>query len=58
MRAFVIRLLKARSGATAVEYGLIAGIFAVVVILAFGNFSTAMSNMFLYATNVMANAIQ
>ncbi|MFP5077382.1 Flp family type IVb pilin [Rhizobium sp. YIM 134829] len=56
MKALMNRLLKARSGATAVEYGLIGGLLAVVIIVAFGNFSTALTNMFTYITDVMANA--
>ncbi len=56
MKAILNRLLKARSGATALEYGLIGGIMAVVIIVAFGNFTTALTDMFTYITDVLANA--
>jgi pilus assembly protein Flp/PilA len=54
------RLLKDESGATASEYGLIAGLIAVALITAFVAFGSNLGNMFNYiageAVPVWANA--
>ena len=46
-----IRFLKDQSGATAIEYGLIAGLIAVVIIAAVTRVGTNLSNRF----NIIAN---
>lgn len=38
--------LRARQGATAVEYGLIVGIICMVMIVGFGIFTNSLSDMF------------
>jgi pilus assembly protein Flp/PilA len=40
--------MRNRRGATAVEYGLIAGLIAVAMIAGFGTFTSALTNMFGY----------
>lgn len=38
MKKYLVRFVKSDSGATAIEYGLIAGVMAVAIIAAFGLF--------------------
>jgi len=52
MNKFVLRLLKDNSGATAIEYGLIAAGISIAIILAVQNIGTAVKGMF----NSVANA--
>ena len=54
MNKLVLRFLKDNSGATAIEYGLIAAGIAVVIILAVQNTGTAAKGTF----NSVANALQ
>ena len=51
MKSIVARFLKDNSGATAIEYGLIAGLIGVVVIGAVTTVGTKVSNQF---TNIGA----
>jgi pilus assembly protein Flp/PilA len=46
MSKFVTRFLKDESGATAIEYGLIAALIAVVLIAAVTSLGTKLSNLF------------
>jgi pilus assembly protein Flp/PilA len=46
MRSFMIKLLKDESGATAIEYGLIAALIAVVIIGAIKAVGTNLSTVF------------
>ena len=46
MKNAVIRFLKDEEGATAIEYGLIAGLIAVVVITVLTNLGTGLGDMF------------
>jgi pilus assembly protein Flp/PilA len=51
MRKFVLRCLADRSGATAIEYGLIAGLIALAIIATVTSVGTALQATF---TNVAA----
>lgn len=46
MRNFITRFAKDESGATAIEYGLIAALIAVVIIVAVGAVGTKLSGTF------------
>jgi pilus assembly protein Flp/PilA len=46
MSKFVTRFLKDQSGATAIEYGLIAALVAVVLVVALGAMGTKLSGTF------------
>ena len=46
MSKFVTRFLKDQSGATAIEYGLIAALVAVVIVTAVGAMGTKLSSVF------------
>ena len=46
MSKFVTRFIKDESGATAIEYGLIAALIAVVLITALKSLSTALNGVF------------
>jgi len=53
MTKLVMQFLQDESGATAIEYGLIAALIAVVVITALGNIGTHLSTKFaVIATNL------
>lgn len=53
MTRYLKRLWKDRSGATAIEYGLIAALIAVIIIAAISLVGTDLSNMF----NTVANSL-
>ena len=53
MTRYLTRLWKDRSGATAIEYGLIAALIAVIIIAAISLVGTDLSNMF----NTVANSL-
>lgn len=53
MSKFVTRFVKDNSGATAIEYGLIAGLIAVVIITAVTTVGTNLSSKF----NTIATAL-
>jgi pilus assembly protein Flp/PilA len=55
MRAFK-RLIADESGATAIEYGLIAALIAVAIIAALNTLSGNLQNTFNYVSNQLANA--
>jgi pilus assembly protein Flp/PilA len=50
------KFLKDDSGATAIEYGLIAAIMAVALITGFGTLSGSLSNQMTYLANTMNDA--
>ena len=47
------RLIKARDGATAIEYGLISAIMAVALLSGFGAFSNALNTQFTYLAGLI-----
>jgi pilus assembly protein Flp/PilA len=51
MKSLVNRFLKDQSGATAIEYGLIAGLIGVVIITAVTTVGTKLSNQFTEIAN-------
>ena len=54
MRRFMNRFAKDESAATAIEYGLIAGLIAVVIITAVTSVGTSLTSKF----NAVASALQ
>ena len=46
MKKLVSRLVRDEEGATAIEYGIIAGVIAVALILVLVNFRTQLAGMF------------
>jgi len=54
--SFVQRFLKNESGATAVEYGLIAALIGVVIIAGAGALGTALNQKFVNIGNTVSNA--
>jgi len=58
MTKFVSRFMKDESGATAIEYGLIAALIAVVLVTALGAIGTALNEKFTDISNaVQGNAV-
>jgi pilus assembly protein Flp/PilA len=57
MRAFPTRFLNDDSGATAIEYGLIAAMVAIIAIGALSAFGQASSGAFNTAMNAISDAI-
>jgi pilus assembly protein Flp/PilA len=53
---FFRSLLKDRSGATAVEYGVLAAILAVSLTIALGNYYEVMNAVFVSISNTYQNA--
>ncbi len=53
MRHFVSKLVKDESGATAIEYGLIAGLISVVIITAVTTVGTNLSTKFTTIANAL-----
>jgi pilus assembly protein Flp/PilA len=54
MTKFVSRFMKDESGATAIEYGLIAALIAVVLVTALGAIGSSLNEKF----NDISNAVQ
>jgi pilus assembly protein Flp/PilA len=54
MNELVLRFMKDQSGATAIEYGLIAGLIAVVIITAVTTVGTKLSAQFTTVGNALA----
>lgn len=50
------RFIKDTSGATAVEYGLVAAVISVTLVAALGNYYDVMNNMFGNLSNTYINA--
>jgi pilus assembly protein Flp/PilA len=57
MSKFVTRFLKNESGATAIEYGLIAALIAVVLISAIGALGNSLNGVFTGIGTKLDNAI-
>jgi pilus assembly protein Flp/PilA len=55
-KSMLKRFLADESGATAIEYGLLAAIMAVALITGFGAFSNALSNQMIFLANTMNDA--
>jgi len=56
MSKFVTRFLKDESGATAIEYGLIAALISVVIVGAVGAIGTSLNGTFESISNELGNA--
>ncbi len=57
MRNLVLNLLRDRSGATAIEYGLIAALISVVVIVALTQVGSTLNNVYLAIASALQSAI-
>jgi pilus assembly protein Flp/PilA len=51
MRTLITRFVKEESGATAIEYGLIAALIAVAIVVVLGNVGTELNNTFTTVKN-------
>ncbi len=56
MRNVMFKLMQDRSGATAIEYGLIAALISVVIITAITAVGTGLSNTFTTISGKLGNA--
>lgn len=56
MKNLVARFIKDESGATAIEYGLLAALISVAIITAAGNVGTKLSSTFDSISSKLANA--
>ena len=54
---FLTKLLKDESGATAIEYGLIAGLISVVIVVAVGAVGEALTGTFEYIAEQLTGAV-
>ena len=54
--AGVRQFVQEEDGVTAIEYGLIAALIAVVIIAAVGNVGNALNNVFTYINGMLTNA--
>ena len=54
----IINLLKDESGATAIEYGLIAALVSVAAITALTQMGSSLRTMFTTVSNELGNAVQ
>lgn len=54
--SFLTKLVKDRKGVTALEYGLIAALIAVVIIVAVGSLGNNLANAFNFISNEIGNA--
>ena len=52
----IARLIQDESGATAIEYGLIAGLVAVAIIAALSALGTSLSDLFDYVATTVSTA--
>jgi pilus assembly protein Flp/PilA len=57
MQSKIRQFLGDESGATAIEYGLIAGLIAVALIGAFAAFGSSMTSMFAHVESSTTNAM-
>jgi len=55
MRRLFSKLRKDKSGATAVEYGLVAGLFSIMIITAVRLVGNDLTDIFVYFGNVLGN---
>jgi len=51
------RFVRDESGATAIEYGLIAALVSVAAIAALGALGSSLSNIFSFVSNELGNAV-
>ena len=58
MSNMIVRFLKDESGATAIEYGLIAALISVAAITAFSAVGTSLSSMFTVVSSSIDGAVQ
>ncbi|NIX78386.1 Flp family type IVb pilin [Microvirga terricola] len=56
MKSLVTRFVKDESGATAIEYGLIAGLISVVIIAALGAAGTSLDGIFTKVSDKLKEA--
>lgn len=56
MKTHIIKFLKDEEGATAIEYGLIAGIIAVAIIASLGNVRTELDLLFARIVTALSGA--
>ena len=56
MKTLMLRLLKDKSGATAIEYGLIAALISVALIAGAGTLGNTLSNTFTNLSTTLAGA--
>jgi pilus assembly protein Flp/PilA len=57
MKATIREFTKDESGATAIEYGLIAALVSVAAIIALGNMGDALETMFESVSTILNNAV-
>ncbi len=57
MKATIHEFSKDESGATAIEYGLIAALVSVAAIIALGSMGDALETMFQSVANILNNAV-
>lgn len=55
MRNFVTKFVRDESGATAIEYGLLAGLIAVVIIVGAGLLGTNLNTLFTNIANCLTD---
>jgi pilus assembly protein Flp/PilA len=56
IQTFVVRIADDESGATAIEYGLMAALISVAAITAMGALGNSLSNTFTYVSNQVTQA--
>ena len=57
MQRFVVKFVKDESGATAIEYGLIAALVSVAAIVALTSLGGSLKNIFGFVANTLEGAI-
>jgi len=57
MRNFFKKLASSRNGATAIEYGLIAGLISVAIIAGASSLGTSLNTQFKSISNTVANPV-
>ena len=57
MFCLATRFVKDESGATAIEYGLIAALVSVAAVTALGNMGTSLTNMFTTVSTTLNGAV-
>jgi len=56
MSNLIARFVKDESGATAIEYGLIAALIALAIMVGAGQLGTALNSKFVYIANTLQGA--
>ena len=54
---FLKSMFKDQAGATAIEYGLLAALIGVAIIVAVQGTGNSVSNIFMYASNSVSNSL-